>query len=258
MAPNSSPECMNSPYGVKYFPEYAENVVEGESETAIMLSKAARDNKVFLIGGSFPERAPDGKLYNSCYSFNQDGDMVALHKKVHLFDIDIPGQITFKESDALAPGDTPTIFDLSEHGGPPVRIGIGICYDIRFPELCWIYRNLGCNLLVFPGAFNLVTGAAHWELLARSRAMDTQAYVAFCSPSRDMSADYNAWGHTMVTDPWGQIVGELEEKPDILYADLDLTQVVTRRLNMPYHLQKRKDIYQLTSKFLDDAKPPQK
>ena len=136
------PECMNSPYGVKYFPEYAESVVDGNSETAEMLSTAAQKAGVFLVGGSFPERDGD-KLYNSCFVFNKDGDMIARHRKIHLFDIDIPGKITFKESDSLSPGDAPTVVDLSEHGGPPVRMGIGICYDIRFSELATIYRQLG-------------------------------------------------------------------------------------------------------------------
>ena len=114
----------------------------GSSETAEMLSTAAQKAGVFLVGGSFPERDGD-KLYNSCFVFNKDGDMIARHRKIHLFDIDIPGKITFKESDSLSPGDAPTVVDLSEHGGPPVRMGIGICYDIRFSELATIYRQLG-------------------------------------------------------------------------------------------------------------------
>jgi len=247
------PECFNSPYGTKYFDEYAEEVTTGESPTAIMLSTKAREHGVFIIGGSFPERDM-GKLYNTCIAFNKEGDMVCKHRKMHLFDIDIPGQITFKESDTLSPGDTPTIFDLSEHGGPAARIGIGICYDIRFPELCSLYRNSGCNMLIFPGAFNMVTGPAHWELLARGRAVDNQCFLAFCSPARDDQADYTAWGHSLVFDPWGDKLGELDEKPGILYADVDLEQVVTRRTNMPYHFQKRSDVYSLESPFLPKNK----
>ena len=114
------PECFNSPYGTKYFPEYAESVIDGNSATCEMLSKAAREGGVFLVGGSFPEREGD-KLYNTCYVFNKDGDMLARHRKIHLFDIDIPGKITFKESETLSPGEGPTVVDLSEHGGPPVR-----------------------------------------------------------------------------------------------------------------------------------------
>jgi len=216
-----------------------------------MLSKAARDGGVFLVGGSFPERDGD-KLFNTCYIFNKDGDMIARHRKIHLFDIDIPGKITFKESETLSPGDGPTVVDLSEHGGPPVRMGIGICYDIRFGELATIYRQLGCNLLVYPGAFNMVTGPAHWELLIKARCVDTQSFGIVCSPARDETADYVAWGHTMITDPWGEKLGEADEKEAIVMSDLDLTQVITRRSNMPYWLQKRSDIYKTTSPFVPE------
>lgn len=247
------PECFNSPYGAKYFPEYAESVITGDSETAEMLSKAAQENNIFLIGGSFPEREGD-KLYNSCFAFNREGDMVARHRKMHLFDIDIPGKITFKESETLSPGDAPTVFDLTEHGGPAARIGLGICYDIRFPELALLYRNMGCNMLVYPGAFNMVTGPAHWELLIRARAVDSQSFGVLCSPARDEGADYVAWGHSMVVDPWGEVKGQLEDKAGILYIDADLTQVHTRRVNMPTLLQRRSDIYRVESPFLEDAR----
>jgi len=244
------PECFNSPYGTKYFPEYAESVITGDSETAQMLSETARDNAVFIIGGSFPEREGE-KLYNSCYCFNKVGDMIARHRKVHLFDIDIPGKITFKESETLSPGDAPTIIDLSDHDGPPARIGIGICYDIRFPDLAALYRSLGCNMLVYPGAFNMVTGPAHWELLIRARSVDNQCYGVLCSPARDETAEYVAWGHSMVVDPWGEKVAELEAEPGIVVTEVDLAQVFERRTNMPYWLQRRPDIYKLESPFLE-------
>mmetsp|Transcript_1367 Transcript_1367/g.3674 ORF Transcript_1367/g.3674 Transcript_1367/m.3674 type:complete len:217 (+) Transcript_1367:504-1154(+) len=214
-----------------------------------MLSRAANENRIFLIGGSFPEREGD-KLYNSCYAFNRDGDMVARHRKMHLFDIDIPGKITFKESETLSPGDHPTVFDLTEHGGPAARIGLGICYDIRFPELSMLYRHMGCNMLVFPGAFNMVTGPAHWDLLARGRAVDTQSFTVLCSPARNAGADYVAWGHSLVCDPWGEIKGQLDEKEGILRAEVDLTQVFERRTNMPTWIQRRSDVYKLESPFL--------
>jgi len=249
------PECFNSPYGAKHFPEYAESVITGESETAEMLSRAAHDNGVFLIGGSFPEREGD-QLYNSCFAFNKDGDMVARHRKLHLFDIDIPGKITFKESETLSPGEAPTVFDLSEHGGPAARIGLGICYDIRFPELSLLYRNMGCNMLVYPGAFNMVTGPAHWELLIRARAVDAQAFGVLCSPARDTGAEYVAWGHSMVVDPWGEVKGKLDEKAGVLLADVDLTEVHTRRVNMPTWVQRRGDVYKLESPFLEDLHRP--
>ena len=118
--------------------------------------------------GSIPER--DGSnVYNTCIIVSPKGEIVAKHRKVHLFDIDVPGKITFKESDTLTGGSSMTTFN-TEFG----TIGVGICYDLRFPEQAAIMRQRGCNLMVYPGAFNMTTGPAHWELLQRARALDNQ------------------------------------------------------------------------------------
>eukprot|EP01147_Barroeca_monosierra_P002847 gene2847-5684_t len=154
------PECFNCPYGTNYFPDYAE-AIPGESTTA--LSEAASNHKVFVIGGSIPERDED-RLYNTCAIFDDNGNMLAKHRKIHLFDINVPGKIKFQESEILSPGDTPTIITT-----PWCKIGIGICYDIRFPLLAQLYAQKECDLLIYPGAFNMTTGPAHWELLQRSR-----------------------------------------------------------------------------------------
>ena len=147
----SLPECFNSPYGTKYFPEYAEPVPNGES--CQILSKSAKDNQIFVIGGTIPEKDGD-KLYNTNTVWNPEGRLIGKYQKMHLFDIDIPGKITFKESDALSGGNGFTSF-----GTPWTKIGIGICYDIRFPDLAQIYaREEECGLLIYPGAFNMTTG----------------------------------------------------------------------------------------------------
>lgn len=138
------PECFNSPYGTSYFPEYAEKI---PGDSTQILSKAAKENKVFLIGGSIPERDGD-KLYNTCTVYNPEGTLIAKHRKMHLFDIDIPGKIRFQESETLTPGSGFTTFDT-----PYCRIGIGICYDIRFSEMAQIYSKRGCKLVVYPGNF---------------------------------------------------------------------------------------------------------
>ena len=124
-----------------------------------------------------------------------------------MFDIDIPGKITFNESEVLDPGNKVTIVDLPEYG----KIALAICYDIRFPELAMIAARKGAFLLLYPGAFNLTTGALHWSLQARARAMDNQVYVGLCSPARDMEASYNAWGHSMVVDPIAGVMVEAGE-----------------------------------------------
>ncbi|XP_020924133.1 omega-amidase NIT2 isoform X2 [Sus scrofa] len=185
----SLPECFNSPYGTKYFPEYAEKI---PGDSTQKLSEVAKECGVYVIGGSIPEEDA-GKLYNTCAVFGPDGTLLAKYRKLHLFDIDVPGKITFQESKTLSPGDSFSTFDT-----PYCRVGLGICYDIRFAELAQIYAQRGCQLLVYPGAFNLTTGPAHWELLQRGRAVDNQVYVATASPARDDKASYVAWGHSTI------------------------------------------------------------
>lgn len=240
------PECFNSPYGTKYFDKYAETLLpsppsESASPTFHALSKLAREANVYLVGGSIPERSDTDskKLYNTSLTFNPSGDLIATHRKVHLFDIDIPGKIKFVESEVLSPGNKITIVDLPEYG----KIGIAICYDIRFPELATIAARKGAFLLLYPGAFNLTTGALHWELLARARATDNQVFVGLCSPARDMKADYNAWGHSMVVDPNAHVLQQLDEKEGVVVQDLESSKIEETRKGIPLYTQRRFDVY---------------
>lgn len=238
----SLPECFNSPYGVKYFPDYSESMPDGETSRA--LAKAARDNSVYLIGGSIPERDEQNKLYNTCAVFDPTGTLVAKHRKMHLFDIDIPGKVTFKESTNLTAGNDLTTFDT-----PYGKIGVAICYDLRFAELAGLYQQAGCSMLVYPGAFNMTTGPAHWELLIRGRSVDNQLYVAGVSPARDTSADYTAYGCSMVSSPYGEIVARADGGDEqIVYAEVSTALIDETRTNLPYLSQKRDDLYELRKK----------
>ncbi|XP_013182966.1 omega-amidase NIT2-A isoform X2 [Amyelois transitella] len=234
------PECFNSPYGTKFFEEYAEEVPAGE--TCRALSRAAAEAGVCVVGGTVPERCGD-KLYNSCTVWDARGKLLAHHRKMHLFDIDVPNKITFKESDVLSAGDQITTFDYEG-----VRIGIGICYDVRFGEMAHLMANKGCSLLIYPGAFNMTTGPRHWELLGRARANDQQLWVALVSPARDPAAGYVAWGHSMVVDPWAEVVGKLDEKPGTLVVDIDFTKVEEVRSQIPIRSQRRTDVYDTIEK----------
>jgi omega-amidase len=239
------PECFNSPYGTKYFDTYAETLLpspptESQSPTFHALSKLAKEAGVYLVGGSIPERDDTKKeLYNTSLTFAPSGELMATHRKVHLFDIDIPGKIKFRESDVLSPGNKITIVDLPEYG----KIGIAICYDIRFPELATIAARKGAFLLLYPGAFNLTTGALHWELLARARATDNQVFVGLCSPARDMKAEYNAWGHSMVVDPNAEVMQQLDEKEGVVIEELKSGRIEEVRKGIPLYEQRRFDVY---------------
>ncbi|XP_037971678.2 omega-amidase NIT2 isoform X1 [Plutella xylostella] len=234
------PECFNSPYGTKYFNDYAEEVPGGE--TSLALSRAAAEAGVCVVGGTLPERCGD-RLYNTCTVWDGCGKLLAQHRKMHLFDIDIPGKITFKESEALSPGDQFTTFDYEG-----VKIGIGICYDLRFSEMSHVLASKGCSLIIYPAAFNMTTGPKHWELLARARANDHQLYVALVSPARDTEASYVAWGHSTLVDPWGEVVGKLDENSGVLVCDVDLNKVEEVRNQIPIRSQRRTDLYDTITK----------
>ncbi|KAI0019328.1 carbon-nitrogen hydrolase [Xylariomycetidae sp. FL0641] len=246
------PECFNSPYGCDYFPSYAETLLPSppskeQSPSYHALSSMAAEAKVYLVGGSIPEADPDAdskKYYNTSLIFGPDGALLASHRKVHLFDIDIPGKITFRESDVLSPGNKVTLVDLPEYG----RIAVAICYDIRFPELATIAARHGCFGLIYPGAFNLTTGPLYWRLQGQARAMDNQLYVALCSPARDMNASYHAWGHSLIVDPMAQVVVEAEEEQSTVSWELDGAKIDETRKGIPLTGQRRFDVYPDISK----------
>ncbi|KAL1933852.1 hypothetical protein VTP01DRAFT_7942 [Rhizomucor pusillus] len=245
------PECFNSPYGTNFFPQYAETLTK--SPSVEMLSSVAKETGVYLFGGSIPERDESSdKLYNTLTVYDPSGKMIATHRKVHLFDIDVPGKIRFIESETLSAGSHLTHVD-TKYG----KIGVGICYDIRFPEMAMIAARKGCVAMIYPGAFNLTTGPLHWELLQRARATDNQMYVAACSPARDMNASYHAWGHSTVVDPKGTVIATCEEKETIVYADIDPEEVKSIRTSIPLYDQRRFDIYgdvSETVQFTEDGK----
>ncbi|KRZ76080.1 Omega-amidase NIT2 [Trichinella papuae] len=233
------PECFNSPFGNEYFPKYAESLQDGP--TVKQLSNFAKQNDVYIIGGSMPELL-NGAIYNCCPLINRQGDLVGKYHKMHLFDVDFPNKLQFKESDVITPGSQPVIFRTEF-----CKIGIGICYDVRFSELSYLYKEKDCKLLVYPSAFSKTTGPLHWELLARSRAAESQCYVAMCSPARDDTCSYPAWGYSIVTNPLGRIECMAKESEEIIYADLNLKVVDDVRKEMPLLKHRRHDIYQTIS-----------
>ena len=192
---------------------------------------------VLIIGGSLPE-SEKGNIYNTCFVYGPDGKLLARHRKVHLFDIDIPGGQYFKESDTLTAGEYITVFD-----SPYGRFGIGICFDIRFAELARSMALKGANVLFYPGAFNHTTGPAHWELLLRARAVDDQLFVVGTAPANNRDASYHSYGHSMIVDPWGKIVDSLGEEEAILYAEIDFDEAKAIRERLPVMSGLRRDVY---------------
>jgi omega-amidase len=223
------PEIWNSPYGNAYFEEYSE---EDGGITFDFMSSLAREHGIWLIGGSIPERS-DGRLYNTSYCFGPDGALIGKHRKVHLFDIDMEGGLTFRESDTLTQGEGITVID-TDLG----RIGVAICFDIRFPGMFERMAAEGCHLIVLPAAFSMSTGPYHWELLVRARAVDNQLYVAACSPARSETLRFKSYAHSMIADPWGDLRAAAATDETVVFGGIDLDYMDKVRRELPVFSQK--------------------
>ena len=234
------PEMFNCPYSNDKFIEYCEE--ENDSYTLTKISSLAHENNIYILAGSIPEREND-KLFNTSYLFDRQGEIIAKHRKMHLFDIDVKDKITFKESDVLTGGDDFTIAD-TEFG----KIGIGICYDVRFPELARIMTENGALILFYPGAFNMTTGPAHWELLFRSRALDNQVFCIGVAPALNKDASYHSYGHSIITNPWGEVIVQAGQKEELIISEIDLSEIKKVREELPLLKNKRKDLYEVIKK----------
>ncbi|MEE1170331.1 MAG: carbon-nitrogen hydrolase family protein [Anaerovoracaceae bacterium] len=228
------PEMWTCPYMNKWIEAFKEP--EGGSFYTFMKETAARLG-VYIFGGSMPEAA-GGKLYNTCYVFDRKGKQIGKHRKAHMFDIDVPGKIKFTESAFITPGDKTTIVD-TEFG----KIGVAICFDVRFAEFSRRMALDGAQLIVLPAAFNLTTGPAHWDLSIKMRAVDNQVFFAGVQPARDPDCEFKAWGNSRCCDPWGKVLAACDEKPQVIYADIDTDRIEEIRNELPILSGLRPEIY---------------
>jgi len=228
------PEIFNGPYDTNLFKEYAETY---PAVTTNMLSSVSKELGIYIIGGSICEK--DGACYyNTSYSFDRYGNLIGKHRKIHLFDIDIKDKISFKESSILSCGNKSTVFDTEF-----CKIGVLICYDMRFPELSRKMVNEGAKIIVSPASFNMTTGPAHWEIVTRARAIDNQVYFLAASPARDKQSGYVSFGHSLMVNPWGEIIAEADEKECIIYGNLDFDLIEKIRHQLPLLKHARHDLY---------------
>ena len=240
------PEMFNCPYENEKFIEYAEEL--DESITLKEISKVAKEENIHVLAGSIPEleRSDDSEncsIYNTATLFDNNGKILGHHRKMHLFDIDVKGKIYFKESDTLSAGNDFTVIETEL-----ANIGIGICYDIRFVELSRIMALDAAEILIFPGAFNLTTGPAHWELLFRSRALDNQVYAVGVAPALDRDANYNSYGHSIAVNPWGEVIEELGFDEELKIIEIDLDEINRIREEIPVLKNRRTDLYEISKK----------
>ena len=243
------PEMFNCPYENEKFIEYGEEFED--SSTLNRIAETAKEENIHVLAGSIPEIemsiAEDGKdeksIYNTSVLFDNHGNILGKHRKMHLFDIDVKGKIYFKESDTLSAGSNFTVIETEL-----ATIGIGICYDIRFVELSRIMTLNGAEILIFPGAFNLTTGPAHWEILFKSRALDNQVYTIGVAPALDETANYNSFGHSIAVNPWGEVIEELDFEEDLKIVEIDLNEIKRIREEIPILKNRRCDLYEIKEK----------
>ena len=230
------PEMFLCPYSKENFPIYAEEE-GGPSWQAC--SQLAKDHGIYLSAGSLPEKDEHGHVYNTAYVFDRQGRQIAKHRKVHLFDINVSGGQSFKESDTLTPGDRIETFETEF-----CRMGLCVCYDFRFPEIARLFVQEGAKVILVPAAFNMTTGP-HWETMFRQRALDNQVYAIGTAPARDPESSYTSWGHSIVAGPWGDVVCQMDEREGIQFSEIDLDTVDRIRGELPLLQHRRTDLYEM-------------
>lgn len=227
------PEMFSCPYSREYFRKFASH---GHEETCAALSSWAKELDMIIVGGTVPETV-GARMYNTCYVYDREGRQIARHRKMHLFDVDLPG-MRFKESNTFTPGEEITVFD-TEYG----KMGCAVCFDVRFPELFRAMANRGAEIIFLPAQFNCKTGPKHWELSNRARAVDNQVFFVGAAAAKYEGFSYECWGHSMLVDPFGDILAEAGQGEEIIYADIDPARVAEVRAQLPTSQHLRHEIY---------------
>ncbi|WP_083240602.1 carbon-nitrogen hydrolase family protein [Methyloceanibacter methanicus] len=205
---------------------------ESESRPLALFRDLARELGVWLHIGSLGVKVAERRVANRSYLLAPDGGIAARYDKLHMFDVDLPGGESYRESDYYNPGGTAVLADLRP-GGVPARLGLTICYDLRFPALYRALATAGANLIAIPAAFTKQTGEAHWHVLLRARAIETGAYVLAAAQGGFHENGRSTFGHSMIVSPWGEILAEAGTEPCVVFAEIDLAQVDEARARIP-------------------------
>jgi predicted amidohydrolase len=227
------PEMFSTPYDLAAMRAGAE---DGDGPTLRRIRSAAREYRIHVVAGSFPQRRGD-RCFNISYLVDPGGEVLGSHAKVHLFDVDLD-TVKVKESEVFAAGERPLVVDL-----PFCRLGVAICYDLRFPEVFRFFEDQGVEVVALPAAFSRTTGRAHWHVLLRARAVDHQAFVAAACPAPVEGSGYVAYGHSLIADPWGDILAEAGEGEEMVTARLSAEKLEKVRRELPVLKHRRPDLY---------------
>lgn len=219
------PEMWNCPYQNSYFTKFAE---EDFGETYKKMSQVAKENGVYLIGGSIPIKFGD-KIYNRSYVFDKCGNEIYRYSKINLFDIE-----DYKESDTISAGKSLGVFE-TEYG----IFGLAICFDLRFPELFQSFRDFGAEVIFVPSTFMKKTGERHFHLLNQARAVDTQCYIVSPAIARDHDLSKNAYAHSLCVAPGGEIEVDLGEEKNLAIVKLENEKVKREREKLPLEVSRQ-------------------
>ena len=202
----------------------------GQGPLQDFLAQLARQHGVYLVGGTIPlKTASPDRAYNSSLVFDPQGVCIARYDKIHLFSFH-KGREAYNEGKSLEAGSQAVAFDLRARAGQLWRVGLSVCYDLRFPEL---YRQLAADIYLVPSAFTYTTGQAHWELLLRARAVENLAFVAAAAQGGLHSNGRQTWGYAMVVNPWGQVLAQQAQGAGVVLADCDWQALQNWRLQLP-------------------------
>ena len=230
------PEMFNCHTTMAAMLRCAENI---SGPTINALAKKAKKNKINIICGSILEKAKKGKAYNASVTLNSKGEILQIYRKIHLFDVDVPGEIAFKESQGVAAGDEIVTVEIEG-----IIAGIAICYDLRFPELFRALAQRGAQVIFMPCAFTAATGRFHWEALLKARAIENQVFIVASNQFGMHPNGIKTYGRSMIIDPYGRVLAEAgSDGETVITSTLDMNLLENTRKEMPLLQHRRNDLY---------------
>jgi predicted amidohydrolase len=214
---------------------------EGSGRAQQFLSQSAKELDLWIIGGSHRLIVPndkDQRITNTMLVFDPAGKQSARYDKIHLFDAEVNDGTPYRESATFKAGESLVVVDLGF-----ARVGLSICYDVRFPEMYQALRNMGADIIVVPAAFTVPTGQAHWEILLRARAIENQVYIIAPAQCGTHTNGRKTWGHSLCIDPWGEIISDLRNQPGNIYCPFDAEKIKTIHRQMPVTQHHRPNVF---------------
>ena len=230
--------------GCRDLPAIARDEQDASGPARQFLAEQAKRHQVWIVGGTIPvAQSADQRAAAMCFVVDAHGSEVASYQKIHLFDVQVgDSQGRYCESDDYRHGSEPVVVD-----SPFGKLGLTVCYDLRFPELYCYLSARGADILLVPSAFTAATGEAHWQLLLRARAVENLCYVVGANLGDRFHEKRPTWGGSALVDPWGQVLAELDAGPGVVAADIDLAYLNKLRKNMPLHEHRRFDVVKTSS-----------